>query len=74
MTAKLFVPHQEIVMLVVLKAFTILKTLRVNVADINATFISGHAQILSASHLLRMANVTFIINRYKLQRHFHSIF
>jgi type IV secretory pathway TrbL component len=41
------------VMLVVLKALTILKTLHVNVADINATFISGHAQILSASHLLR---------------------
>jgi len=73
MTAKLFVPHQEIVMLVVLKAFTILKTLNVNVADINATFISGHAQILSASHLLGKANVTFIINRYKL-RHFHSMF
>ena len=74
MTAKLFVPHQKIVMLVVLKTFTVLKTLHVNVADINATFISGHAQILSASHLLRKANVTFIVNCYKLKCHFHSIF
>jgi len=73
-TAKLFVPHQKIVKLFVLKAFTILKTLHVNVADINVTFISGHALILSASHLLRKANVTFIVNCYKLQRHFHSIF
>lgn len=74
MTAKLFVPHQQIVMPVVLKAFTIPKTLHVNVAGINATFISGHAQILPASHLLRKANVTFIVNSYKLQRHFRSIF
>jgi len=47
MTAKLFVPHQKIVMFVVLKAFTTMKTLHVNVADINATFISGLVQILS---------------------------
>jgi len=74
MTAKLFVPHQKTVMFVALKAFTTLKTLHVNVVEINATFISGHALILSASHLLRKANVTFIVNCYKLQRHFHSIF